>query len=84
MLAVCQILSFVSSIIIESSYSILALCQTHLTNTSSVIQWHSLVNLRVVLILQLRQVRHREVKKLVRDHTAGTRSFQAGAPCLLA
>lgn len=31
----------------------------HLTNISSVIQWHSLVNLRVVLILQLRQVRHR-------------------------
>lgn len=41
----------------------------HLTNISSVIQWHSLVKLRVVLILQLRQVRHREVKKLGRDHS---------------
>ena len=56
----------------------------HLTNLSSVTQWHSLVKLRVVLILQLRQVRHREVKNLDRDHTAGTQSFQAGALCPLA
>lgn len=41
----------------------------HLTNISSVIQWHPVVNLRVVLILQL-EASETQVKKLCpRSHS---------------